>query len=147
MDGYVGGMKPFLIRWLITTVAVLVASTLVPGIEVTGGIVALVAASLFLGIINALVRPVLLLLSIPLILVTMGLFMLVLNALLLWMVGGLVPGFSVGGFWSAFFGALLVSLTSWVMSAFFRDSDGRIQVLTHHTQVRREPPRRDVIDV
>lgn len=129
-------MKPFLVRWLITTVAVLVASTLIPGIEVTGGMVALVGASLFLGIINALVRPVLLLLSIPLILVTMGLFLLVLNALLLWLVGSIVPGFSVDGFWSAFFGAIVVSLTSWMMSAFFRDSEGRIQILTHHSQAK-----------
>ncbi len=140
-------MKPFLLRWLITTIAVLVASTLIPGIEVSGGLLALVAASLFLGIINALVRPILLLLSIPLILVTMGLFLLVLNALLLWMVGGLVPGFQVDGFWSAFFGALLVSFTSWVMSAFFRDSEGRIQVLTHHTQVGKPAGRGEVIDV
>lgn len=139
-------MRPFLIRWLITTIAVLVASTLIPGIEVTGGVLALIGASLFLGIINALVRPILLLLSIPLILVTMGLFLLVLNALLLWMVGSLVPGFLVEGFWSAFFGALLVSVTSWILSAFFRDSEGRIQVLTHHTQVR-PPPGGNVIDV
>lgn len=129
-------MKPFLVRWLTTTVAVLVASTLIPGIEVSGGIVALIGASLFLGIVNALVRPVLLLLSIPLILVTMGLFLLVLNALLLWMVGSIVPGFSVSGFWSAFFGAIVISLTTWIMSVFFRDSEGRIQVLTHHSQCK-----------
>ncbi len=141
-------MKPFLVRWLTTTVAVLVASTLIPGIEVTGGMVALIGASLFLGIVNALVRPILLLLSIPLILLTMGLFLLVLNALLLWMVGSIVPGFSVAGFWSAFFGAIVISLTSWIMSAFFRDSEGRIQVLTHHSQVKQQSARSgQVIDV
>ncbi len=140
-------MKPFLLRWLITTIAVLVASTLLPGIEVSGGLLALVAASLFLGIINALVRPILLLLSIPLILVTMGLFLLVLNALLLWVVGGLVPGFQVDGFWSAFFGALLISITTWIMSAFFRDSEGRIQVLTHHSQAGKPGGSGEVIDI
>lgn len=138
-------MNPFLIRWLITTVAVLVATTLIPGIEVSGGMVALLGASLFLGIINALVRPILLLLSIPLILLTMGIFLLIINAFLLQMVGWIVPGFHVDSFWSAIFGAIVVSLSSWIMSAFFRDSSGKIQVLTHHSQVKKAEG--NVIDV
>lgn len=138
-------MKPFLIRWLITTIAVLVATTLIPGIEVTGGIVALLGASLFLGIINALVRPVLLLLSFPLILLSMGIFLLVINAFLLKMVAWVVSGFHVESFWSALFGAVVISLSSWIMSAFFRDSQGKVQILTHHQQVKEANGK--VIDV
>jgi putative membrane protein len=93
---------------------------------------------LLLGIINALVRPVLLILCLPLILVTMGLFILVLNALLLWFVSGILPGssFTVSGFWAAFWGALVISVVSWILSAFFRGSDGRIYPLTHHTVIK-----------
>jgi len=138
-------MKPFLVRWLVTTVAVLVAVTVIPGIETPGGMLALLGASLFLGIVNALVRPFLLILSIPLILLSMGFFLLVINALMLKMVSWIVPGFEVGGFWSAIFGALLISFVSWVLSAFFRDSEGRVQVLTHHTQIKEVKGR--VIDV
>jgi len=127
-------MKPFLIRWLVTTVAVAVATPLT-GIEVSGW-GALLGASLLLGIVNALLRPLLLLLSLPLIVFSLGFFILVVNALMLWMVGGLVPGFEVPGFWSAFFGAIFISIVSWALSAFFRGSDGRVHVITHHTQVR-----------
>lgn len=127
-------MAPFLVRWLVTTIAVLAAIVVVPGIEAGGGIISLLGASLFLGIANALARPVLLLLSLPLILLTLGLFILVINALLLWGVAGIVPGFMVEGFGSALLGALIISLVSWIMSAFFRDSSGKIQILTHHTQ-------------
>lgn len=103
------------------------------------GYTALAFAALFLGIINALVRPVLLILCLPLILVTMGLFILILNALLLWFVSGIMPGssFSVDGFGSAFWGSVIISLVSWLLSAFFRGSDGRIYPLTHHTVIKR----------
>ncbi len=132
-------MKPFLIRWLITTLAVAVATQLT-GME-SDGIFPLIGASLLLGIVNAFIRPVLLLLSFPVILVTLGLFILVINALLLWAVGsGMVPGFKVDGFWQAFFGALLISIVSWFLSAFFKGSDGRVHVLTHHAQVKGMKP-------
>jgi putative membrane protein len=77
------------------------------------------------------------LLSLPLILVTLGVFILIINALMLKVVGAIVPCFEVPGFWSAFFGAIIISIVSWLLSAFFRGSDGRVHVLTHHTQVRR----------
>jgi len=130
-------MAEFFIRWFVTAVAVFVAASIVPGISYSSfGSLAL--ASLLLGIVNALVRPVLLLLCLPLILVTMGLFILVLNALLLWFVAGILPGssFAVSGFWAAFWGGVVVSLVSWVLSAFFRGSDGRIYPLTHHTSIK-----------
>ena len=104
----------------------------------------LIGAALLLGILNAFVRPVLLILSAPLILFTLGLFILVVNALLLLFVPTFVPGFHVDGFGAAFWGAILVGIVSWMLSAFFRGSDGRVHVLTHHAQMKRVQGR--VID-
>jgi len=127
----------FFIRWFVTAVAVFVAARIVPGISYTS-FTGLALASLLLGIINAMVRPILLILCLPLILVTMGIFILVLNALLLWFVSGILPGssFTVSGFWAAFWGGVVISMVSWLLSAFFRGSDGRIYPLTHHTQIK-----------
>jgi putative membrane protein len=127
----------FFIRWFVTAVAVFAAAWIVPGITYSS-FTSLAFASLLLGIINALVRPVLLILCLPLILVTMGLFILVLNALLLWLVSGLMLGgsFQVDGFWSAFWGGIGVGVVSWLLSSFFRGSDGRIYPLTHHTVIK-----------
>jgi putative membrane protein len=133
-------MAAFVIRWLVTTVAVLIAAHLVPGISYDGW-GALLGASLLLGIINAFVRPVLLLLSLPFIIVTMGLFIFVVNALLLMLVSKIVPPFEVADFWSAFFGAIIISLVSWILSSFFRGSDGKIHVITHHTSMKRADAR------
>ena len=130
-------MAEFFIRWFVTAVSVFVAAWIVPGIDYTT-FTGLAFASLLLGIVNALVRPVLLILCLPLILVTMGLFILVLNALLLWFVSGILPGssFIVSGFWAAFWGGLVISIVSWILSAFFRGSDGKIYPLTHHTVIK-----------
>ncbi len=98
---------------------------------------ALLGAALLLGLLNAFVRPVLLLLTLPLILVTMGLFVLVVNGLMLHLVPSFVPGFHVETFGSAFWGAIFIGMISWILSAFFRGSDGRVHVLTHHTQIKR----------
>ena len=129
-------MRHFVFRWAVTTVAVMVASSLLHGIRYDS-VAALIGAALLLGIFNAFVRPVLLILSAPLILVTLGFFILVVNALLLLLVPSIVSGFHVDGFWSAFWGAIIISVISWLLSAFFRGSDGRIHVLTHHTQIKR----------
>ena len=130
-------LAEFFIRWFVTAVAVFVAAWIVPGIDYSN-FTGLAFASLLLGIINAMVRPVLLLLCLPLILVTMGLFILILNALLLWFVSGILPGssFTVSGFWAAFWGGVVISIVSWLLSAFFRGSDGRIYPLTHHTVIK-----------
>lgn len=130
-------LAEFFIRWFVTAVAVFVAAWIVPGIDYSS-FTGLAFASLLLGVINAMVRPVLLILCLPLILVTMGLFILVLNALLLWFVSGILPGssFTVSGFWAAFWGGVVISIVSWLLSAFFRGSDGRIYPLTHHTQIK-----------
>jgi len=121
-------MKQFVFRWAATTIAVMVASSIVRGIRYDT-VAALIGASLLLGILNAFVRPF--------ILITLGLFILVLNGLLLLLVPSVVVGFHVDSFWSAFWGAIVISLVSWILSAFFRGSDGRVHVLTHHTETRR----------
>jgi putative membrane protein len=128
-------MRQFIFRWFITAFAVFVAAAVV-GIDYGGSLGCLLGASLLLGIINAFIRPILLFLSFPLILVTLGLFILVINALMLKFVSEIVPCFKVHGFWSAIFGAIIISFVSWLLSAFFRGSDGRVHVLTHHTQIK-----------
>ena len=133
-------MTAFVIRWLVTTVAVLIAAHLIPGISYEGW-GTLLGASLMLGIINAFVRPILLLLSLPWIILTMGLFIFVINALLLMLVSKIVPAFQVAGFWSAFFGAIVISFVSWLLSSFFRGSDGRFHVITHHAATKRANAR------
>lgn len=102
-------MKGFLVRWMITTLAVALAVEVTP--MQAEGWWALVATALLLGVVNACVRPVLVLLSLPVIVLSLGFFLLVLNALMLWLAGALVPGFEVGGFWSAFFGSIIISLS------------------------------------
>jgi putative membrane protein len=130
-------MRHFVFRWAITTVAVMVAAWLLqPGIRYDSP-GALLGAALLLGILNAFVRPVLLILSAPLILLTLGLFILVVNALMLWIVPSVISGFHVDHFGSAFWGAIIIGIVSWMLSAFFRGSDGRVHILTHHTKMKR----------
>lgn len=104
-----------LVRWLLTAVALAVTAWIVPGIDVTGA-VALIVAALVIGLLNALVKPVLVVLTLPLTILTLGLFLLVLNALLFWLGAALVPGFEVAGFWSAFLGALVMAILGWVFA-------------------------------
>jgi putative membrane protein len=129
-------MRHFVFRWAITTVAVMVASSIIHGIRYDSA-ASLIGAALLLGILNAFLRPILLILSAPLILLTLGLFILVVNGLMLVIVPSIVIGFHVDTFASAFWGAIVISIVSWILSAFFRGSDGRVHVLTHHTQIRR----------
>jgi putative membrane protein len=133
-------MRHFVFRWIATTVAVMVAASVIHGIRYDSAS-SLIGAALLLGILNAFVRPILLILSAPLILLTLGFFVLVVNSLMLLLVPSVVSGFHVDGFWSAFWGAIIISLISWMLSAFFRGSDGRVHVLTHHTQIKRVPGR------
>ena len=114
----------------------MVASSIIRGIRYDT-VASLIGAALLLGIFNAFVRPILLILSAPLILLTLGFFILILNGLMLLFVPSIVIGFHVDSFWSAFWGAIIISIVSWILSAFFRGSDGRVHVLTHHTQIRR----------
>jgi len=109
-------MKRFFQQWLIGTLAVLVAVYLVPGVHYQKPL-DLVVASLLLGIFNAVLRPLLVVLSLPLVLVTLGLFVLVINGLLLWLVGWLMaPHFVVEDFWAAFWGALVISVVNGLLT-------------------------------
>jgi putative membrane protein len=101
----------FIVRVLIIALALLLAAYIIPGITVVMGVPLLVAA-VALGILNAVVRPILVVLTLPLSIVTLGLFLLVINGFLFWFVAQYVDGFQVSGFWSALFGALIVSVVS-----------------------------------
>lgn len=105
-----------LLVWLINALALMAVAYLLPGIAVESFVTALVAA-LVLGLVNAIVRPVLVLLTLPVTILTLGLFIFVLNGLLFWMVGTWLEGFEVGGFWPAVLGAILFSLVSWALSS------------------------------
>jgi putative membrane protein len=110
-----------LIRWAINAIAIWVAIELVPGIEHTGSGVSLLLIALVFGLVNALIRPFLTLLTCPLIILTLGLFVLVVNALMLGLTAWLVPSLTVEGFWPAFWGAIIISLVSSLISMLIKD--------------------------
>jgi putative membrane protein len=120
-------VKGILIRWLILTVAILSAAYLLDGMEVRGFTSAFFAAAV-LGILNAILRPVLIILTLPLNILSLGLFTFVINAFLLKMASGVIPGFEVHGFWPALFGSLIISLVSWLLSSLINDR-GRVEVI------------------
>jgi len=109
-------MLRLLLVWLINALALLAVSYLMPSVQVASFGAALVAA-LVLGLVNAFVRPILVLLTLPVTILTLGLFIFVLNGLLFWMVGSWLQGFEVAGFWPAVFGAIVFSIISWALSA------------------------------
>jgi putative membrane protein len=108
-------MTYFLLHWLVLAVALFVAERLVPGVYVSSYLVLAVAA-LVIGFVNAFVRPVLALLSLPLTIVTLGLFYLVVNGVCLMLAAALVPGFRVDGCGAAILGALVMSLVGWLIN-------------------------------
>lgn len=110
-------LTPFLLHWAITAFGLWVASHVFKRLRFDGA-GALIVAALLLGLANAVVRPLLVVLTLPLTLVTFGLFLLVINALVLMLVGALVRGFHVGGFWTAFWASIFMSLLSLVLGAF-----------------------------
>jgi putative membrane protein len=118
-------MKVLFIRWLILTLAVILASYLIPGIRVSGFFSALFTAAI-LGILNMLFRPILLVLTLPINLLTFGLFTFVINALMLMMASGVVSGLTVESFWSALFGALVISAVNWITNRFINDQ-GKVE--------------------
>jgi len=113
-----------LIVWLINAVALLAVPYLIPSISVDSFGTALVAA-LVLGLINTFIRPILVLLTLPATLLTLGLFVFVINGLLFWFVGDLLAGFHVGGFWAGVFGSIVYSIISWLLSAILLRDDVR----------------------
>ena len=122
-------MQYFLLRAIVSGIGLWLASQIVPGVEFRST-ESLIAAALLLGIVNAFVRPVLVILTFPITLLTLGLFLIVINALMIELVAWLLKGFVVAGFWPAFFAAIIVSLTSWVMSGWIGPPHGRIDVVT-----------------
>ena len=113
-------MRHLLLRWIINAIALAVAATFVSGIHVDGGWLVLALVALIFGLVNALIRPVVALLTCPLIILTLGLFTLVINAAMLllasWIAGLLRIGFAVDGFWPAFWGGLVISIVSIILS-------------------------------
>ena len=128
-------MKGLFIRFVITGVAVLVAAEIVPGIKIDG-VPAGAAPVIILALLNAIVRPVLYLFAFPMIMFTLGLFMVIINALLLQFTSWLVTGFTVDGFWPSVWAALLISVVSTVLTLLISE-EGKIEVLVH----RPKPPR------
>ena len=118
-------MKGFVLRLLITALGLWVADRLLSGITITGT-GSLIISALLLGIVNAVIRPVILILTLPLTVLTLGLFVLIVNGISLAIAAWLVPGFHIAGLWSATVGAILVGLTSWAASAFIGGS-GKIE--------------------
>jgi len=120
-------MTGFLIRLAVVALGLYLASEIVPGM-VIHGTGTLVAAALLLGIVNALVRPIAVVLTLPLTVVTLGLFLLVVNAGMLALVAALLPGFRLDGFGPALLGSIVVGLTSWVAS-WYVGPKGRVEVM------------------
>jgi putative membrane protein len=115
-------IAPFLVHWAITAVSLWVASLLFRGLKFDGT-GALVVSALLLGLANAVVKPLLIVLTLPLTLVTFGLFLLVINALMILLVAALVKGFKVSGFWTALFASIFISLLSIVIGSFVTSDD------------------------
>jgi putative membrane protein len=112
-----------ILTWLINTVALMALPYLMHSVTVSNFTTALIAA-LVLALVNTLIRPVLVLLTLPVTFLSLGLFVLVINALLFWLVATLVDGFHVAGFWSAFLAAILYSVISWALSTLLLRKDG-----------------------
>jgi putative membrane protein len=120
-------MQGIVLRTLITMLGLFLASALVPGVSISGAWTFIFAAVL-LGLVNAFVRPIAFVLTLPITLVTLGLFLLVLNAAMFALVAAMLDSFIVAGFWSALFGAIIVSITSTIAS-WYIGPDGRIEVI------------------
>jgi putative membrane protein len=140
-------VRSFLQRWLVTAAGVLVASQIVSGISAQN-FLGLLAASLLLGILNAFLRPIMLILSLPLLIVTLGLFTFVVNALLLMLVGTVVKGFYVAGFWSAFWGGVVISIVSFIANGLIGKPVKRPEASEPSPPQRKPPPGKGpIIDV
>lgn len=107
---------PFIVRMLANAIAILLITYLLPGVMRADGVMAALAAAFVLGVVNAVIKPLFVLLTLPVTVVTLGLFLLVINGLLLWLVTAVVPGFHVSGFVGAVAGAVLVSAVSWILT-------------------------------
>ncbi len=110
-----------IINWALSAVAILVAAYLLPGVSVSGFLAALILA-VVLGAINMILRPILVVLTLPITVVTLGLFVLVINALLVMLASYIVPGFTVAGFWSALLFGIVLAIVNWVLEMFGKEN-------------------------
>jgi putative membrane protein len=133
-------MLGFFLRWSINLLALVIAGSMIPGIKIQSLQMGIIAAGI-LGIVNAVIRPVVLILTLPINLLTLGLFTLVVNAALLKLVSDLVPGFVISSFSAAFFGALLVSVISWIVNVFV-SGDGTFIFIKRANKGNGRGPRR-----
>jgi putative membrane protein len=127
-------MAGFVLRLLITALGLWLADTLLDGVQIHGTMTLLVAA-LLLGFVNAIVRPLIVLLTLPITLITLGLFLLVVNAAMLGLVAAMLPGFTIAGLFSGIAAWLIVSLTGW-LAAQFIGPRGQYEVLVVHRHDR-----------
>ena len=122
-------MAGFILRGLIAALGLWAATEMLDGFTIDTA-TTLVIAGLLLGVVNAIVRPFVLLLSLPALLLSLGLFLLVVNAAMLGLVALMLPGFRIAGFWTAMGGAIIVSVVSWIGS-WFIGSRGRVEIIRH----------------
>ena len=139
-------MPGIFIRWLTTTAAIVATAYLLDGIQVSGFFSAVFAAAV-LGILNAVLRPVALLLTLPINILSLGLFTFIINALMLKMASGIIPGFGVYGFWTAIFGALLISLISWLLNSFIGEQGTVTSINIEHGRSTVRDKQDDTIDL
>jgi len=132
-------MNGIFVRWLTLTVAIVFTSYLLDGIHISGFFSALLAAAM-LGILNAFFRPIALVLTLPINVLSLGFFTFVINALMLKMASAVITGFDVTGFWTAVFGSLLISIISWLLSSFINDR-GTVTAFDVEYRARHKPTR------
>lgn len=125
-------MNGFFLRTLITILGLLLASAIIPGVDIEGT-GSVILAAILLGLVNGFVRPILFLLTLPITIITLGLFLFVLNAAMFGLVAAMLDNFAVAGFWSAIFGSLVVSITS-TLASWYIGPDGRIDVIVVRRQ-------------
>lgn len=109
-------MLRLLFIWALNSIALFAVASLVPGIHITGWMAAFIAAFV-LGLVNTLIRPIFLILTLPVTIITLGLFIFVINGLMFWFAGSILNGFTVDGFWHGVMGAMLYSIFSWALSS------------------------------
>ena len=139
-------MPGMLIRWLTTTAAIVATAYLLDGIQVSGFFSAVFAAAV-LGILNAVLRPLALLLTLPINILSLGLFTFIINALMLKIASGIIPGFGVYGFWTAIFGSLLISFISWLLNSFVSEQGTVTSIHVQHGRTTTRAEQDDTIDL
>ena len=139
-------MKGIFIRWLTLSTAIIFTAYLLDGIRIDGFFSAFCAAAI-LGILNAFFRPIALLLTLPINILTLGFFTFVINALMLKMASAAIPGVDVDGFWTAIFGSLMISLISWLLNAFINERGTFTYIDLEHGSKRKSRALNDSIDL